>query len=94
MATQIDPVWTIEEACEVADLRRAIQYQAQQILELARRLRRSPVRGVAGPMAAYSLETAAKDTARAAWHIAEQSGRAEDQVAEHMRALSQFGEGG
>lgn len=94
MATQIEPIWTTSEACEVADLRRACQSQAQQLLDLSRRLRRSPVRGPAGPLAAFDLEAAAQCAARAARQLGDQAGRAEEQVAGHVQTLSQFGEGG
>lgn len=97
MATQIDPgarPRTVEEACRVADLGRRIGLAVEGLEALADEVAASPA-GL-GPRAtsAWRLRHAAGHARHALDHYRPEAEAATDEVAAHMRALGEFGEGG
>lgn len=94
MPVEIEPAWTLEQACEVADLRREVQMEAGRLAALLARLERSPYRGAARSVAAWHLAQMVKEARHAERHLAEQAERAADQVEWHVRSLTRAGEGG
>ena len=97
MATSIDPgvrPWTVEEACEVADLGREVRLAIDRLEALAERVTKAPAALGAKATAIWRLQHAAGHARHALDHLAPEAERAADEVEAHMRALGEFREGG